>query len=84
MTPKDKLFKRIQMYGFALDEIRIYLDTHPYCKDGLEYYHKYKNIQEKAIAEYNRLYGPITSDQVESKEKWTWTDGPFPWERSAN
>lgn len=28
MNSKEKLFRVIQMYGFALDEIRIYLDTH--------------------------------------------------------
>ena len=81
MNPKDKLFNIIQQYSFALDEIRIYLDTHPGCKHGLEYFHKYKKLHQDAVAEYNRLYGPITSEQVESKETWTWVDEPWPWER---
>ncbi len=38
MNSKEKLFRVIQMYGFALDEICIYLDTHPDCQDGLAYY----------------------------------------------
>lgn len=83
MNSKNKLFNTIQQYGFALDEIRIYLDTHPNCKNGLEYFHKYKKLQQEAVSEYNRLYGPITSEQVESKDKWTWVDEPWPWERSA-
>ena len=33
MNSKEKLFRVIQMYGFALDEIRIYLDTHPDCQE---------------------------------------------------
>ena len=83
MNLKNKLFNAIQQYGFALDEIRIYLDTHPNCKNGLEYFQKYKKLQQEAISEYNRLYGPLTSEQVESREKWTWIDEPWPWERSA-
>lgn len=83
MDSKSKLFNTIQKYGFALDEIRIYLDTHPNCKGGLEYFHKYKKLQNEAISEYNRLYGPLTSEQVENKEHWTWVDEPWPWERSA-
>lgn len=84
MTPKHKLLRAIQMYSFALDEIRIYLDTHPNCKEGLEYFHKYKDMKEAAVKEYNRRFGPLTSEQVNSREKWTWISDPWPWERSTN
>lgn len=83
MDTKNKLFDTIQKYGFALDEIRIYLDTHPNCKNGLEFFHKYKKLQNEAVSEYNRLYGPLTSEQVESNDHWTWVNEPWPWERSA-
>ena len=83
MDTRNKLFDTIQKYGFALDEIRIYLDTHPNCKNGLEFFHKYKKLQNEAVSEYNRLYGPLTSEQVESNEHWTWVNEPWPWERSA-
>ncbi|MGN0613670.1 MAG: spore coat protein CotJB [Porcipelethomonas sp.] len=83
MSQKEKLYRIIQMYGFALDEIRIYLDTHPNCRNGLEYFHKYKKLHKEAVEEYVRLYGPLNSEQVESRDKWTWVDEPWPWERSA-
>ncbi|MCI7804729.1 MAG: spore coat protein CotJB [Oscillospiraceae bacterium] len=81
---KDKLFRTIQMYGFAIDEIVLYLDTHPNCQNALNYYHKYNELKREAVEEYNRLYGPLTAKQVRSREKWTWTNEPWPWERSAN
>ena len=84
MTQKNKLLRAIQMYSFALDEIKIYLDTHPECKDGLDYYHKYKELRSKAVSEYRQRFGPLTADEIESREKWTWVSDPWPWERSAN
>lgn len=83
MTSKEKLYNIIQMYGFALDEIRIYLDTHPKCKNGLNYYHNYKKLHDEAVDEYIKNYGPINSGQVESKDSWTWVNQPWPWERSG-
>lgn len=80
MNSKDKLYRAIQMYGFALDEIRIYLDTHPRCKNGMEYYHKYKKLHDEAVSEFIRLYGPLTANQVENKDSWSWVNEPWPWE----
>ena len=81
---RDKLFKAIQMYGFAIDEIVLYLDTHPDCQKALDYYHKYNELRSAAVNEYNRLYGPLTAKQVGNREKWTWISEPWPWERGAN
>ncbi len=81
---KDKLFCTIQMYGFAIDEISLYLDTHPNCRNALKYYHKYNDLRKAAVEEYNRLYGPLTAKQVKSNENWSWVKEPWPWERGAN
>lgn len=81
---KKRLFKTIQMYGFAIDEIVLYLDTHPNCRNALNYYHKYNNLRSAAVEEYNKNFGPLTAKQVQSQEKWTWTHEPWPWERGAN
>ncbi len=81
---KDKLFRAIQMYNFAVDEIVLYLDTHPTSRSALSYYHKYNDLRRAAVAEYNTIYGPITATEVNSNEEWTWTHEPWPWERSAN
>ena len=81
---KNKLLKRIQMYSFSIDEIVLYLDTHPNCRNALEYYHKYNALMHEAVNEYNRLYGTLNPKQVMSSDKWTWACDPWPWERSAN
>lgn len=81
---RDKLFKKIQMYGFSIDEIVLYLDTHPNCQRALEYYHKYNKLRREAVEEYNKLYGPLNNKQVMCRDNWSWTREPWPWERSAN
>ena len=81
---KDKLFRAIQMYGFAIDEIKLYLDTHPNCRNALDFSHMYNDLRREAEEEYIRLYGPLTANQVKSRDNWTWTHEPWPWERSAN
>ena len=64
---KDKLFRAIQMYGFAIDEIKLYLDTHPNCRNALDFYHRYNDLRREAEEEYIRLYGPLTANQVKSE-----------------
>lgn len=78
------LLRRIQMYDFMLYEMILFLDTHPGCSDALELFRKYKALRDKAYAEYAAEFGPIISEQAASGDRWTWTDGPWPWEREAN
>ncbi len=84
MSEKDKLFRAIQMYDFALYEIKLYLDTHPNCRKGLDYFHKYNDLKKAAEEEYINLYGPIVSSQVKSRDRWTWVNEPWPWEGGAD
>ncbi len=70
----------INEVSFALDDVSLYLDTHPDDKEALEYYHKYKSQRKQAISEYEKCYGPITRYNVESTDKWTWICEPWPWE----
>lgn len=84
MNDEAKLLNIIRKYAFALYELNLYLDTHPKCRDALAYFQKYKDLHDKARAEYNEKYGPLTADQTNPANDWTWIKGPWPWERSAN
>lgn len=80
MTEQQNMMRRLQVQGFVLDDVRLYLDTHPDDKKALEYYQKYRHLREQTAAEYAKRFGPIDSLQVESDSRWTWVDGPWPWE----
>lgn len=68
------------MQCFALDDIKLFLDTHPDNKSALEYYQKYRHLAEQTTRNYVNQYGPLTAQQVEGTGRWTWIDTPWPWE----
>ncbi|MBQ7668651.1 MAG: spore coat protein CotJB [Clostridia bacterium] len=84
MSEKDEALKRLQEASFAIDDVKIYLDTHPLDRRALEYYEKQKELREKYMKEYVKKYGPISAYDVDTNNRWTWIDNPWPWETEAN
>jgi len=81
MNEQKMLLSKIKKYDFTLKELNLYLDTHPNCRRGLAMFQKYRKLRENAVDEYTRRFGPLTPEQVNNSERWTWTDDPWPWER---
>ena len=84
-TNQTKLFHFIHEVGFALDDVTLYLDTHPCDMQALAYYNNYKKIYKQAVDEYTKLYGPLTIRNVSTNSScnndyWTWVNTPWPWE----
>ena len=77
---QKELFCLINQVSFMLDDITLYLNTHPDCKEGLETYNHYKRIRHEAIQDYTRLYGPICKYNVNTNNYWDWVNMPWPWE----
>lgn len=83
MNARQELLRKIQILGFVVSDTALFLDTHPMDQAALNYYHKYREMLNAAVAEYNVCYGPLTMDSVESKNKWTWIEKPWPWQMEA-
>ena len=49
---KNELLKMIMEISFVMDELRLYLDTHPDCQNGLDYYEKQRKIRADYVKEY--------------------------------
>lgn len=77
---REKLMQVITKASFAMDDVKLFLDTHPNCQEALEYYHKAKEIRDRAWEKYTEEFGPLSSYQVESCDSWDWNKGPMPWE----
>jgi spore coat protein JB len=81
---KTELLKMITEVSFVMDELRLYLDTHPDCQKGLDYYEKQRKMRDDYIKEYTIKYGPLRFYDVTDRNKWTWVNDPWPWEAEAN
>lgn len=76
----NALLQRVYESGFAMDDIILYLDTHPGDRDALAYYHYVVELRKQAMDAYEAQCGPLMIDEVCSDNCWTWVDDPWPWE----
>lgn len=83
---REGLLHHIDMVSFAVDDILLYLDTHPCDQDALAYFEKYDRERREALEEYARLYGPLLVDFAGCgcDGNWNWTQKPWPWQEGGN
>ena len=80
MTDRERLMRKVQMASFAIDDVKLFLDTHPHNRAALDYYERQNAIKNQAIAEFTALYGPLTAEDVDVSTRWAWVEYPWPWE----
>ena len=79
------LLSKISKAGFVLNDLALFLDTHPYDINALRNYEYYYKRHDELTGEYENKYGPLTRNMSNgSPDRWVWTDGPWPWEREYN
>lgn len=76
---ENPLLQKVYETGFALDEVTLYLDTHPSDSQAMEYYQYAKRVNQEAVAAYEKVYGPLMINHV-AGDSWTWVNNPWPWE----
>lgn len=85
MRPKRmELMQRIQRYDFALYDLMLYLDTHPECREARALFTRYRKERADVVREYVQHFGPIKALQTDTDKRWSWGEGPYPWEKEAN
>lgn len=81
MTVQDKelLMRQIMEAGFAMDDVALFLDTHPENQDALRYYKAVRDMRDQSMAAYERRFGPLRYTDVTSSS-WDWVTEKWPWE----
>ena len=65
---RRELFEYINQISFAVDDVKLFLDTHPGNQKALEYFQN----------------GPLTVDTVsENSDCWNWINEPWPWQEGG-
>ena len=80
ITPLSEL----QVLGFAIQELALYLDTHRDDQDALELYQNYQKLYAHCHQESLRTQGPMNHMQVTEGKHYTWLNDPWPWEYCKN
>ena len=76
--PMDSLLREIQVCDFALTEARLFLDTHPYDQQAIQFYQQKKERLAQLKAEWEARCGCVQPRGNEAR--WAWVDTPWPWQ----
>lgn len=84
LLPKQ-LLNRIDQVSFAVNDMTLYLDTHPCDEKALTYCHELVQERKKLLKEYAEAYGPLIIDITDQTGEsiWKWMEQPFPWEKEG-
>ena len=73
-TENPILFE-IQQISFAMDELRLYIDTHPNCEEAITLFNEYAEKRNELVCSYNSETMPISGYAIEQSGKWRWGKG---------
>ena len=80
ITPLSEL----QVLGFAIQELALYLDTHRDDHEALQVYQDYQKMYDHCRNVYLKEHGPMNHSQITDSGKYQWLNDPWPWEYSKN
>ena len=66
--------------GFALDEVRLFLDTHPGDTEALQYLAQRQAAYRAAQENYAARFAPLQIDDPSAAGDDAWVRAPWPWE----
>lgn len=75
---KKELMKKLQALAFSINDLALYLDTHPDDDKALLLHKQYTKKYRNAYEEYQRKYGPLSI--FCPCNSWRWIASPWPWE----
>ena len=68
---------------FAVDELGLYLTTHPDDREALSLYWSYIALADEGRKKYQELYGPLRQTDV-TKDGFVWLHDPWPWDEGGS
>ncbi len=66
--------------SFVVQELGLYLDTHPEDREALRYFTEYAALLKQGKETFTSRYGPLRQVQVTAEDGYTWVGDPWPWE----
>lgn len=79
---EQQLLDCINRVSFAVNDIQLFLNSHPKCPEALAYFQEHSQLRNAALKEYARRFGPLTIDTANdaASDSWEWIYQKWPWE----
>ena len=69
---RQEMLHHINVVSFAVDDIKLFLNTHPDNQEALNYYQEYSRLRNEALKKYAEEFGPLTVDYAMRSDSYTW------------
>ena len=83
-TERETLMSKLSTISFAINDLTLYLDTHPNCQNGLSLFKELLQKRLDMLAEYADRFYPLTQISMitgnHECNSYGWGEGPAPWE----
>ena len=83
MQVPNTALAELMALDFAIDELGLYLTTHPNDQEVLNLYWSYVKLGQEGMEKYQKLYGPLLQTDITADGKYTWLNDPWPWDRGG-
>ena len=84
---REEMMKKIQEVSFFVDDMRLFMDTHPENQNGLELLKNAVKDRKELLKKFAFQFYPLTMDcmadiyqENPASECYCWDKGPMPWE----
>lgn len=79
----DNPLHELQALQFAIQELVLFLDTHPDDEEVTQLLTSYTDLWKQGVAAYEAQCGPLTHSQAVQDGTFRWLSEPWPWEYCA-
>jgi len=79
----NQALSELMALDFAIDELGLYLTTHPDDGQTLELYRNYIRLGQEGRQKYEAVYGPLYQTEI-TEGGYQWLKDPWPWDIGGN
>ena len=76
----DTDLNQLRALDFVIQELGLYLDTHPNDSEAFALFQNYVELEKTARESYVEEHGPLTQNDAAMDDTYTWGKGPWPWQ----
>ncbi|MBO5088244.1 MAG: spore coat protein CotJB [Lachnospiraceae bacterium] len=81
---RERMMTELSTISFAINDLTLYLDTHPKCQNGLSLLKELLKKRLELLADFADKFYPLTQISMITGDKdaecYGWGEGPAPWE----